>query len=153
MTTPATNPTPRARSARYAMNAKTPLLWLGLLALGACEFNLTNPNTPLPIGPNPSRAEVAAASTGLIISAREEMANWVLNGGIFGREAIRIDVADPRFVTELLVGPLDPGSRAFGGGEWELDYRTIRGGYNILNVLGTADPANVSVVEQSAVQG
>jgi starch-binding outer membrane protein, SusD/RagB family len=153
MTTPTTNPMHRARSARYVMNAKIPLLWLGLLALGACEFNLTNPNTPLPIGPNPSRAEVAAASTGLIISAREEMANWVLKAGIFGREAIRIDVADPRFVTELLVGPLDPGSRAFGGGEWELDYRTIRGGYNIVNVIGTADPAQVSVAEQSAVQG
>ena len=135
----------------HSMKATTPLLWLGLLSLGACEFNLTNPNTPLPIGDNPSRAEVAAAATGLMISAREDAANWVLKSGIFGREALRIDVADPRFVTELLVGPLDPGSRAFGGGQWELHYRTIRGGYNILNVIGSAQA--LSAAEQNAVRG
>jgi hypothetical protein len=135
------------------MKATTSLFALGLLALGACDFNLTNPNTPLPIGPSPSRGEVAAAATGLIISEREEAANWVLKGAIFGREGLRIDVADPRFVTELLVGPLDPGSRAFGGGQWELHYRTIRGGYNILNVIGSADPLQVTLAEQKAVQG
>jgi starch-binding outer membrane protein, SusD/RagB family len=136
---------------RSALQARTALLWLGLVSLGSCEFNLTNPNTPLPIGTNPSRAEVAAAATGLIISAREDATAWTLKGGIFGREAIRIDVADPRFVTELLVGPLDPGSRAFGGGQWELHYRTIRGGYAILNVIGTAQA--LSAAEQKAVQG
>jgi hypothetical protein len=143
----------RAQSTISQQAGRSLLAWLALVSLGGCEFNLTNPNAPLPIGQNPSRAEVAAAATGLLISAREDMANFVLKAGIFGREAIRIDVADPRFVTELLVGPLDPGSRAFGGGQWELEYRTIRGGYAILNVIGTADPAEVTVPEQSAVRG
>ena len=54
------------------------------------------------------------------------MADWALDGGIFGREAYRFDGSDPRFVGELMQGPLDPGSGAFGGDHWAEEYAAIR---------------------------
>src|SRR5438034_7597027 len=136
-----------------AMKTATSLAWLGLLLFGGCEFNITNPNSPTAIGPNPSRPEVAAAATGLLIGARQDATNWVLKAGILGREAYRLDVADPRFVTELLVGPLDASNAAFGGGQWAFEYRTVKSGYDLLNVIGTASPTQVTAAEQAAVRG
>src|SRR5439155_1766183 len=40
--------------------------------------------------------------------------------------------------TELLHGPLDPSNDAFGGGQWATQFRTIKSGYGILNVIGSA---------------
>ena len=120
------------------------------LSLGACDFNITNPNTPTQIGPNPSRDEVAAAVIGVIISGRNAMGGWVLASGIMGREAYRFDPSEPRYVTELLQGPLDPGS-GFGGGEWAAEYATIRSGYNLLNVLGTAQ--GMTTAEENGARG
>src|SRR2546426_9613925 len=45
--------------------------------------------------------------------------------GIVGRESYNFDPADPRFVTEMMVGPLDGGSPAFGGNLWANPYRSI----------------------------
>jgi len=71
--------------------------------------------------------------------------------GIVGRESYNFDPADPRFVTEMMVGPLDGGSPAFGGNLWGFPYR------NILNanvVLAATDrvPA-MSDAEKEAVRG
>ena len=52
--------------------------------------------------------------------------------GIIGREVLRFDGSDPRFTGELLHGPLDPGSDAFGGDHWADQYAAIRGGNLIL---------------------
>jgi hypothetical protein len=120
------------------------------LSLGACDFNITNPNTPVQIGTNPSPDEVSAAVVGVIMSGRNAMAGWVLAAGIMGREAYRFDPSEPRYVTELLQGPLDPGS-GFGGGEWSNEYATIRSGYNLLNVLGTASA--LTGAEQNGARG
>jgi len=114
----------------------------GALVVGACNFDITNPNSPTEIGDGASQQRVAAAMEGLLIAARADIGQpggWVLKSAILGREAYRIDAADPRFVTELLQAPtLDPSNDAFGGGQWRLEYATIRSGYNILNVIGTA---------------
>lgn len=120
------------------------------LSLGACDFNITNPNTPSQIGNNPSPDEVQAAVTGVIISGRNNMAGWVLASAILGREAYRFDPSEPRYVTELLQGPLDPGS-GFGGGEWAGEYSTIRSAYNLLNVLGTAQ--GLTTAQQNGARG
>ncbi len=122
----------------------------GTLALGACEFDITDPNSPSPIGPNATRAEVDAASVGLLIALRADVANWVLKAAVLGREGYRLDTADPRFVSELLQGPLDASNNAFGGGQWQPEFRTITRGYDILNVIGSAQ---VSAAEQAAVSG
>lgn len=118
---------------------------------GACDFNITNPNSPEPIGTNPSRSAVAAAVTGILIAARFDLADWILDAGIIGREAYRFDGSDPRFVTEFLVGPLDAGSAAFGGDHWFEHFRAIRSTNNLLNVIGTATA--LSAAEQNATRG
>jgi len=126
------------------------LIVAGGLAGGACNFDITNPNSPASIGPNATAAQVDAAAVGLLIALRADAANWVLKAAILGREGYRLDTADPRFTTELLAGPLDASNNAFGGGQWQPEYRTIRAGYAILNVIGSAQ---ISGPEKNAVSG
>jgi hypothetical protein len=128
------------------------LLLLATLGAGACSFDLsTNPNAPDAIGENPSRAEVSATANGMLLALRSDWADFALDVGILGREAYRFDVADPRFSAELLQGPLDPGTTAFGGDHWAEEFNSIRGGNNLLAVLPTASA--LTAEEQSAASG
>jgi hypothetical protein len=122
----------------------------GALAVAACNFDLTNPNSPSSIGSNATVAQVDAAAVGLLVALRVDVDNWVLKAAIMGREGYRLDTADPRFTTELLAGPLDPSNNAFGGGQWQPEYRTIAAGYSILNVIGSAQ---IPDSQKSAVRG
>ena len=128
------------------------LLLLGVLTSAGCSFDLsTNPNSPDPIGENPSRTELAVAANGMLIAFRTDFADFALDLGIIGREVYRFDGSDPRFTAELLLGPLDPGSDAFGGDHWADEYAAIRGGNLILAVVPTA--ADLTAEEQSATAG
>lgn len=118
--------------------------------LAACDFNISNPNSPASIGPNATAAQVASAAAGLLVAVRADYPNWVLKSSILGREGYRLDTADPRFTTELLAGPLDPSNNAFGGGQWQPEYRAIEAGYAILNVIGTAQ---IPDGQKNAVRG
>ncbi len=136
----------------------TPTLRMSRLALalivlggGACDFEIANPNSPDIIGENPTRSEVAAAATGLLIATRADVADWALDAGIYGREAYRFDGSDPRFTGEMMQGPLDPGSRAFGGDHWAEPYAAIRSANDLLAVIGTASA--LTAEEQNAVRG
>ncbi len=128
------------------------LLLLGVLTSAGCSFDQsTNPNSPDPIGENPSRGDVAVAATGMLLAFRTDLADFALDMGILGREVLRFDGSDPRFTGELLLGPLDPGSDAFGGDHWADQYAAIRGGNLMLAVLPSA--AELSAEEQSATAG
>lgn len=132
---------------------KVSRLVLALIAVGgvACSFDIANPNSPDIIGENPNRSEVAASALGLLIATRADVADWALDGGLLGREAYRFDGSDPRFTGEMMQGPLDPGSRAFGGDHWAEPYAAIRSANNLLAVIGTASA--LSADEQNAVRG
>ena len=131
--------------------AITALCLGGALVFGACNFDITNPNAPTEIGNNATPAHVAAAMEGLLIGARGDVPNWILKSAILGREGYRIDAADPRFVSELITATtLDPSNGAFGGGQWQAEYATIRSGYNVLNVIGTAQ---ITDPEKEGVSG
>jgi hypothetical protein len=130
--------------------ASVALMLAGGLAVAACNFDITNPNSPASIGPNATRAQVDAAAVGLQAALRNDYANWVLKAAILGREGYRLDTADPRFTTELLAGPLDASNNAFGGGQWQPEYRTIAAGYAILNVIGSA---KITDPEKNGVRG
>ena len=80
-------------------------------ARGPADSTSTIPTAPDVIGENPTRSEVAATANGILIATRADMADWALDGGILGREAYRFDGSDPRFTSELMQGPLDPGER------------------------------------------
>jgi starch-binding outer membrane protein, SusD/RagB family len=137
---------------RLSMTRRFPALLAGLMALGACNFDInTNPNSPDPIGEDPSRVEIGVAANGMLIAFRNDFADFALDMGIIGREVVRVDPSDPRFTSELLHGPLDAGGDAFGGDHWGDLYTAIRGGNLILAVLPTA--SELSAEEQSAVSG
>ena len=137
------------------MTTNAKLSCLALVALvavtGSCSFDIDNPNSPNIIGENPNRSEVAATANGILIATRADVGDWALDGGIFGREAYRFDGSDPRFVGELMQGPLDPGSGAFGGDHWAEEYGAIRTANDLLAVIGTATA--LTAEEQSAVSG
>jgi len=126
-------------------------LVLGVMGSGACSFDIANPNTPDIIGDNPNRSEVAATANGILVATRADVGDWALDGGIFGREAYRFDGSDPRFAGELMQGPLDPGSNAFGGDHWAEEYTAIRTANDLLKVIGTA--TSLTPAEQSATMG
>jgi len=126
-------------------------LVLGVMGSGACSFDIANPNTPDIIGENPNRSQVAATANGILVATRADVGDWALDGGIFGREAYRFDGSDPRFAGELMQGPLDPGSNAFGGDHWAEEYTAIRTANDLLKVIGTA--ASLTPAEQSATMG
>lgn len=127
------------------------LVAVAVLVTGACDFDITDPNNPGQLGPNPSRSQVQAAVAGILLAARSDAADWILDAGILGREAYRFDGSDPRFTGELLAGPLDPGGGAFGGDHWSEHYGAIRTTDDLLNVIGTATA--LTAQEQSATQG
>jgi hypothetical protein len=129
-----------------------PVLLLGLLAASACNFDQsTNPNSPDPIGENPSRNEISVAANGILIAFRNDFADIPVDMGIMGREVLRLDPSDPRFTTELLHGPLDPGGDAFGGDHWADEYVAIREANLLLAVLPTA--SELTPAEQSGASG
>lgn len=133
------------------IKAVTALCLGGALVLGACDFDITNPNGPTEIGDNAAPARVAAAVNGLLIATRADVPNWIQKASILGREGYRIDVADPRFVSELITATnLDPSNGAFGGGQWLGEYAGIRSGFNIMNVIGTAQ---LTDAEKEGVRG
>jgi len=71
-------------------------------------------------------------------------------GGARHLTGAHTDTADPRFTTELLAGPLDPSNNAFGGGQWQPEYRAIEAGCTIPNVIGSAQ---IPDAQKNAVRG
>jgi starch-binding outer membrane protein, SusD/RagB family len=116
---------------------------------GACG-DLDEPGLPS----SPTRASVAAAAVAPLIAMRDEMAapnGYISLLGILGRESYNFDGSDPRYITELLEGPLDAGNRGFGGHFWETPYRNIRAGHILLGAVG-ATPG-MEMAEMEAVRG
>ena len=128
-----------------------------LLFTSACK-DLVVPdynNTSLDdLSNNPTPTKIIQASQGLLVGTRTgigEQNGYISLLGIVGRESYNFDSADPRFITEMLVGPLDGGSPAFGGNLFAAPYRNIRNA-NIL--LGAVDKVvGLSAAEKSAVLG
>ncbi len=125
---------------------------VGLLTVAACDSldvgDLNNPGLD-DLQSNPTPSGVNSAASGLLIGARGNVRGFgSQNGyvsmlGILGRESYNFDPADPRFVTEMLIGPLDGGSPAFGGNLWTQHYANVRNANIVLNatdaVVGLSD--------------
>lgn len=103
---------------------------------------------------NPTPTKIAQASQGLLVGTRvgiAEQNGYVSLLGILGRESYNFDPADPRFITEMLIGPLDGGSPAFGGNLFGDPYRNIRNANNLLAAVGKV--AELTDTQKSAVKG
>ncbi|MEX2570739.1 MAG: RagB/SusD family nutrient uptake outer membrane protein, partial [Gemmatimonadota bacterium] len=102
---------------------------------------------------NPTPTGVLTAATGLLVGARTNVASpnaYISLLGILGRESYNFDTADPRFITEMLIGPLTPGG-AFGGNLWTLRYRNIRNANIVLAALDQV--TGLTEQEQNAIAG
>jgi hypothetical protein len=131
-------------------------LVLVLVAAGGCD-GLTVPDFNNPsiedLLTNPTRTAVQTAATGLLEGARQNIASpnaYVSLLGILGRESYNFDAAEPRFITELLVGPLTQGG-AFGGNLWTLRYRNIRNANIVINAVD--EVAGFTEAERNAIKG
>ena len=131
---------------------------LGGLALGGCDNDLVVPDFNNPsleeLEGNPTRVLVNTAAQGLLIGTRAQMGTrngYVSLLGILGRESYNFDGSDPRFITEMLDGELDPGSPAFGANLWTLRYQNIRNANILLNALDKVE--RMSAEELEAIRG
>ncbi len=128
-----------------------------LLTASACS-DLTVPDYNNPsledLQTNPTPTKIAQAAQGLLVGTRVQQGTqngYVSLLGIVGRESYNFDPADPRFIVEMLIGPLDGGSPAFGGNLFGFPYANIRNA-NIL--LGAIDVvAGLSPAQKSATKG
>ena len=137
---------------------RTAAVVVAALAFAGCADDLMIPDYNNPsleeLQQNPTPAAVAAAATGLLVGGRDEIDDrngYVSLLGILGRESYNFDGADPRFVTEMLEGQLNPSSPAFGGNLWSERYRNIRTGTTILDALSLVP--GWSDAEKSATAG
>lgn len=111
------------------------------LTLNACsDLDITDLNNPGldQLQGSPTVTALNTATSGILISARFGMAgttSYNTGLGVLGREVYLLSSDDPRFVTELLAGPLDGGNGAFGGNHWAGRYASIRNSNIVLNAV------------------
>lgn len=128
-----------------------------LLVPQACsELTVPDYNNPSleDLQNNPTPTKIAQAAQGLMVGTRVQQGNqngYVSLLGIIGRESYNFDPADPRFIVEMLIGPLDGGSPAFGGNLFGFPYANIRSANILLAALETV--AGMTDAEKSAVLG
>lgn len=125
---------------------------------GACATDLVVPDYNNPsiedLSSNPTPTKIASAAQGLLIGTRVqqgEQNGYVSLLGILGRESYNFDPADPRFITEMLIGPLDPGSPAFGANLFAFPYRNIRNANILLEAVEGV--AGMTAAEVEGVRG
>ncbi|HKK27316.1 MAG TPA: RagB/SusD family nutrient uptake outer membrane protein [Gemmatimonadota bacterium] len=103
---------------------------------------------------SPDRASLAAAVQGLQIGHRGYQSGelGVVSAlGVLGRESYVLDVADPRFVNELLQGPLNAGG--FGAGLWAAPYSNIRLANIVLDGVASVGTDQMTDGEKAATVG
>lgn len=144
---------------RHSMrrNATRALAVALLLGLGACK-NLETPNYNggdlNALENSPDRASLAAAVQGIQIGHRgyqDGEGGLVSVLGVVGRESLVLDVADPRWVNELLQGPLNPAG--FGGFLWGAPYANIRLENIVLDGVQAVGPDQMTAAEKAATIG
>lgn len=111
--------------------------------------NYNSPNTSQLEGA-PNAATVNTTVAGVLAGARAGAGTWASTLGIFGREIMNLDGAEPRNVLALLIGPLEPGGFGTDAG-WSNSYRNLRTAYTILDVVDAVPDYTAS--QKSGVKG
>jgi hypothetical protein len=132
-------------------------LAVAVAAVGACKDNAVV---------NPIDAPAADALGALTHSSLQLLAtgvlgqdrananafSYIVEPGIWARDAYRIDASEPRFVQETLGGNPDPGSFS-GSGAWNGYYTAQRAANTILLAIPSASAAEFTTAEISATKG
>lgn len=106
----------------------------------ACrEATVPNYNNPSvdQLQQSPAPSSINLATQGLLLGARSQVGAYATTMGVFGREIYNLDAAEPRNVTALLVGPLEPGGFGVDVG-WSAAYRNQLLATTTLGVLDDA---------------
>lgn len=151
----------RGRTRRGATHLSVLLCFLA--GLTGCQ-NLTSPNENSgdlgELTGDPSRSNIAALAIGTVITTRADIgatvggtATYLSLLGSLGRNALVIDVADPRFIQEVLTGQFTGSNDAFGGNVWDNPYKAIATAEILLNAVDAADPSALTSAEAEAVRG
>ncbi|HEU0297811.1 MAG TPA: RagB/SusD family nutrient uptake outer membrane protein [Longimicrobium sp.] len=142
---------------RIIAGMRRPLAVFALLAAAGACGDLTVPDYNNPAVDefitNPTPGAIRAAATGLQIGARAgltERTGYVAMLGVVGRESYILDSSDPRYVSELLQGPLS-NSGAFGAGMWIGRYANIRNANLLLQALDNSE--GFTAAQQEAIRG
>ena len=99
-----------------------------VLCSGACDsLDVTDPNAP-----NSADVSLQSLVSGIEGSLRTDLFVYLVASAGLGREAYNMDAADPRWVDELIAGPLDPGGFILLR-PWSARYRAIRNLYTLLD--------------------
>lgn len=101
---------------------------------------------------NPNATLVNAASAGLFQNARRDAAGRVRLAGIVGKEAYYLDNNEPRYVTELVTGNIDPSSFA-GNHDYSNPYGTIAQGQILLTAIDKVGANEYTNAQRSALRG
>ena len=100
----------------------------------------------------PNKTLVDAAAAGIIHNTRRDPAVRVRFTGIVGREAYILDTNEPRNVTELVTGAIDPSSFT-GNHNYNNPYGTIAQGRMILAALEKVGPNEYTAAQKEALRG
>ena len=131
------------------------LAWAAVLALGLGCSNLDEPfdnatSTGTVTGA-PNIADIKALAQGLMFGTRTEMPNYIFMMGTLGREGYCLCNNEPRFISELLIGPIDGGSIGADIFLWRNPYKNIRGANLLLAAIDKV--AELTDEQKSATRG
>lgn len=145
---------------RYRKIGRSATMLLAVLFLLPACSDLSSPNFNAEdlsdLTENPTRANVNAATQGMLITYGAYHAapnGYLVLVGTLGRNAYNLDIADPRFVTDVLSAPLSASSPAFGGNFWSQPYSNIQMASRILQALDGLPEGEMTEAEQEGVRG
>jgi hypothetical protein len=124
------------------------VLAIGCSNLDSPYNNATSTGT---VTGNPTAADIQTLAQGLMFGTRTEMPNYIFLLGTLGREGYCLCNNEPRFISELLIGPIDGGSLGADIFLWRNPYKNIRGANLLLAALDKV-PA-LTDAQKSATRG
>jgi starch-binding outer membrane protein, SusD/RagB family len=117
--------------------------------LGACKDsfvpNLNDPSLEPTVG---NAAQLQSQASGLLSGDREQHAFQILVLETMGRDAYRIDIADPRYL-DMPLGTFQPGAFLVDF-TWNVHYRTIRGARSLADGI---EGGPFSAADKAATKG
>jgi hypothetical protein len=119
-----------------------------LVLAGCADEEIPNYNNPVTPAVVPSLAALQSQVTGIAAGDRENHAFQILIMETMGRDAYRIDAADPRYINNPL-GQFNP-SAFVTNFLWNSHYRTVRSANDV--VSGVADAA-LSATDKAGARG
>lgn len=133
---------------------------VGALAAGGCNTldvgDLNNPGLD-ELNTSPTPVAINTVATGLLVGLRNNMAEpngYIVLLGMMGREGFNLNTnSDPRYMAEMIAGPLDPGSGAFGANTWPQRYANIRNATTLLNTVGGVSDNLMTATQKEGIRG